>query len=62
MPTRRVVRTIRWVAARATRPATTLGTRHPNPLSPNTSIESAISSLPSGGCSVFGSRPAMLPA
>ena len=43
-------------AMRTTMPAITLGTRQPMPLSPKMVIEPAISSLPSGGCSEFGSR------
>ena len=43
-------------ASRATIPAMTLGIRHPMPLSPNAAIEPAIRSLPSGGCSLLGSR------
>ncbi len=43
-------------AMRATIPAITLGMRQPMPLSPNAVIDPAISSLPRGGCSVFGSR------
>jgi hypothetical protein len=51
-------RASRYTAATTTTPATMLGSRQPSGSSPKSRIEPAIRTLPSGGCSVFGSRPA----